>query len=75
MSKLMTSLIAAATVGLFSATVFAADAAPTTDKIEVTTHKTVRHTKHHVRHAKRHVHHQARHIAHKTHAAGDEMAK
>lgn len=75
MNKLMSSLIAAATVGLFSATAFAADATPTTDKVEVTTHKAVHHAKHHARHAKHHAKHKMHHVAHKADAAGDAMAK
>ena len=72
MNKLLTTLIAVATVGLFNASTFAADAAPASEKAVATTHKTVHHTKHHVRHAKRHVKHHAHHAAH---AAGDAMAK
>ena len=72
MNKLFTALIAVATVGLFNASTFAADAAPATDKVVATTHKTVHHAKHHVRHAKRHVKHHAHRAAHD---AGDAIAK
>ena len=75
MNKLLTALIAVATVGLFNASTFAADAAPATDKVVVTTHKTVHHAKHHVRHAKRHVKHHAHRAHHAAHDAGDAMAK
>lgn len=68
MNKLMTSLIAAATVGLFGATAFAADTAPTKDKVVVTTHKAVHHAKHHVTH-------KAHHVAHAAHATGDAITK
>jgi len=81
MNKLLTALIAVATVGLFNASTFAADAyvTPATDKVVVTTHKTVHHTKHHVRHAKRHIKHHAHRVHHAAHDAahdaGNAMAK
>ncbi len=80
MNKLLVSLMAVATVSLFSASAFAADVTTTPEKVVVTTpekvvvtHKKVHHVKHR-HHAKRH-HKHVRHAAAHASEAGNAIAK